>query len=182
MTTIARFDRPGLLERLTNSTAFAVLFGMASLVLAPSVLMGLFVLPALFVPAARASSEVWMWLLLSVGGVLGYVGLFRARRPSSSSADYRATLTCLGIGIATGATVVGKLVDSTMFDDAFTAGAAVVPAIAIVAALGRVARLRRLRASAAGRVPDSLPLIFLSIALAEALCAIAVGVQLACLG
>ena len=54
MSTIARFERPGLLERLTNSTAFAVLFGMASLVLAPSVLIGLFVLPALFVPAAQS--------------------------------------------------------------------------------------------------------------------------------
>lgn len=182
MSTIARFERPGLLERLTNSTAFAVLFGMASLVLAPSVLIGLFVLPALFVPAARASSDVWTWLLLSVGGVLGYVGLFRARRPSSSSADYRATLICLCIGIAAGATVMAELVDSTVFDDAITAGAVVVPAIPIVAALGRIARLRRLRAAAEGRVPDSLPLIFLTIALAEALCAIAVGVQLSCLG
>jgi hypothetical protein len=77
---------------------------------------------------------------------------------------------------------MAELVDSTVFDDAITAGAVVVPAIPIVAALGRIARLRRSRAAAEGRVPDSLPLIFLTIALAEALCAIAVGVQLSCLG
>jgi hypothetical protein len=39
-----------------------------------------------------------------------------------------------------------------------------------------------LRAAAEGRVPDSLPLIFLTIALSEALSAIAIGVQLALTG
>ena len=180
--TVARYDRPGMLERLTDSTAFAVLLGMTSLVLAPSMLIGLFVVPALLTPAGRASPDVWMWLLLSAGGAVGYVGLFRARRPSSSPADYCVTLVCLATGVVAGLAVLGKVADSSAFEDLLTVGAVVVPAVPVIAALGRIARLRRLRAAAEGRVLDSLPLIFLAVALGEALCAIAVGVQLATAG
>jgi hypothetical protein len=49
-------------------------------------------------------------------------------------------------------------------------------------ALGRIARLRRLRAAALGRMRDSLPLIFLAVALAEAAGAIAICVQLSLAG
>jgi hypothetical protein len=181
MSTLARYERPGLLERLTDSTAFAVLLVMASLVLAPVVLMGLFAmlaLPSLLTHAWDVGSEGLTLLLLPAGGVIGYVGLFRARHPSSSATGYRATLICLGIGMVTAATVAIAIVRAAGLDDVKSA-CALVPAIPIVAALGRIARLRRLRAAAERRVPDSLPLIFLAVALAEALCAIVINLQLA---
>jgi hypothetical protein len=181
MSTIARFDRPGFLERLTDSTAFAVLFYLASIVLVPFVLMGLFTLPTLLTIASSWRWEIWVWMLLPAGGAIGYVGFFLARRSRPSAAGYRATLLCLALGIVAAATVAAALVDTTG-GGAARSLAALIPAIPIVAAFGRIARLRRLRAAAEGRVLDSLPLIFLTVALGEALCAIAIGVQLASAG
>ncbi len=178
MSTMKRYDGPGLLERLTSSTAFAVLFGIAAVMLAPAVLLGIMVLwgSLLDVHAGLGNQLV---ALLPFGGLVGYVGLFRARRPPTSAADYRATLICLGIGLATCGTLIGGLVAMSSAVDFPRAGSFVVLLLLIVAALGRIARLRRLRAEAEGRVPDSLPLIFLTVAIGEALCATAVGVHLA---
>jgi len=177
MSTMARFNRPGLLERLTDSTAFTVLFFLASIVLAPTTVIGLVTVPSLLMQPSTLDFDILAWLFLVAGGATGYIGFFLAHRPGESVAGYRATLICLAIGIVTAVSVAGVIVDATGFDDAKSL-AALVPAIPIVAALGRIARLRRLRAAAEGRVPDSLPLIFLTVALAEAACAIAIGVQL----
>jgi hypothetical protein len=111
--------------------------------------------------------------------LIGYIGLFRARRPSTSAADHWGTLVCLGVGIVTTATLIGGLIAIGAGVDGFAAGAIAVLSLPIVEALGRIARLRRGRAAAEGRVPDSLPLIFLTIAVGEALCAITIGVRLA---
>jgi hypothetical protein len=119
--------------------------------------------------------------LLPYGGLIGYIGLFRARRPPTSTADYWGTLVCLGIGIATAAMLGVGLVAISAGFDLFSAGVVAVLSLPIVAALGRIARLRRQRADD-GRVRDSLPLIFLGLAVAEALCAIAIGMQLAVAG
>jgi hypothetical protein len=53
-----------------------------------------------------------------------------------------------------------------------------VVSVPVIGALGRVARLRRLRA-AQGRARDALPLIFLAVALGELACALAIGARLA---
>jgi hypothetical protein len=108
-----RYDRAGLLERLTSNTLFTVLLGIAATVLVPvilysftqftqCVLLGIMLIGA--VPW-----EILGMLLLPIGGMVGYVGLFQARRPATSSADYWATLTCLGVGIAAAGTVIGEL-------------------------------------------------------------------------
>jgi hypothetical protein len=197
MSTMKRYDRPGLLERLTSSTVFSVLFGIAATLLAPVVLLGLTLLPGLVLGNANTELADKALLLLPIGGVIGYVGLFRARRPSTSTADYGTTLVCLAIGIATAATIVGVFVaigigvdvdlrgvaaSAVLRAAAAIAAAVVVLSLPIVAALGDIARLRRLRAAAEGRVQDSLPLIFLGLAVAEAACAIVIGVQLAAAG
>ena len=181
MNTVTRYDRPGLLERLTSSTAFAVLFGMASIVIAPSVLIGIAMLPGIVLGELHPELGDKLGLLLPYGGLIGYIGLFRARRPPTSTADYWGTLVCLGIGIATAAMLGVGLVAISAGFDLFSAGVIAVLSLPIVAALGRIARLRRQRADD-GRVRDSLPLIFLGLAVAEALCAIAIGMQLAVAG
>ena len=99
-------------------------------------------LPALFACLRQSEPDVWTWLLLVGGGVLGYVGVLP-----------RATTVLVVCGISRDADLPlyrnrhgghrrGEFVDSTVFDDAITAGAVVVPAILIVAALGRIACLR----------------------------------------
>ena len=174
-----RYETPSLLERLTSSTAFAVLFGLASVAVAPIVLVGLVMLPGVIVGKAGMHLGDYLGLLLPYGGLIGYVGLFRARRPSTSVKDYWITLVCLGVGTTTAATLIGAFIAIGVGVDWFAAGAIIVLSLPIIAALGRIARLRRLRSAAEGRLPDSLPLIFLTVAFAEALCAIAIGAQLA---
>ena len=151
MTTMMRYDRAGLLERLTSNTLFTVLLGIAATVLVPvilysftqltqCVLLGIMLIGA--VPW-----EILGMLLLPIGGMVGYVGLFQARRPATSSADYWATLTCLGVGIAAAGTVIGELLTIDI-DYRVVAGFIVVLSLLIVAALGRIVRLRRQRAAA----------------------------------
>jgi hypothetical protein len=146
-----RYDRAGLLERLTSNTLFTVLLGIAATVLVPvilysftqftqCVLLGIMLIGA--VPW-----EILGMLLLPIGGMVGYVGLFQARRPATSSADYWATLTCLGVGIAAAGTVIGELLTIDI-DYRVVAGFIVVLSLLIVAALGRIVRLRRQRAAA----------------------------------
>ena len=151
MTTMMRYDRAGLLERLTSNTLFTVLLGIAATVLVPvilysftqftqCVLLGIMLIGA--VPW-----EILGMLLLPIGGMVGYVGLFQARRPATSSADYWATLTCLGVGIAAAGTVIGELLTIDI-DYRVVAGFIVVLSLLIVAALGRIVRLQRQRAAA----------------------------------
>jgi len=146
-----RYDRAGILERLTSNTLFTVLLGIAATVLVPvilysftqftqCVLLGIMLIGA--VPW-----EILGTLLLPIGGMVGYVGLFQARRPATSSADYWATLTCLGVGIAAAGTVIGELLTIDI-DYRVVAGFIVVLSLLIVAALGRIVRLRRQRAAA----------------------------------
>jgi hypothetical protein len=146
-----RYDRASLLERLTSNTLFTVLLGIAATVLVPvilysftqftqCVLLGIMLIGA--VPW-----EILGMLLLPIGGMVGYVGLFQARRPATSSADYWATLTCLGVGIAAAGTVIGELLTIDI-DYRVVAGFIVVLSLLIVAALGRIVRLRRQRAAA----------------------------------
>jgi hypothetical protein len=182
MSTVSRYDRPGLLERLTDSTAFTVLFGISATIFVPFVLLGLTVLPGIVLGAANADLGDKLGLLLPYGGLIGYIGLFRAYRPSTSTAGYRTTLACLTVGIVTAASLIVGLIGMDLGVDVVRVIAIVALSLPIIAALGRIARLRRLRAAAEGRVLDSLPLIFLAVALGEALCAIAIGVQLACAG
>jgi len=151
MSTMMRYDRAGLLERLTSNTLFTVLLGIAATVLVPvilysftqftqCVLLGIMLIGA--VPW-----EILGMLLLPIGGMVGYVGLFQARRPATSSADYWATLTCLGVGIAAAGTVIGELLTIDI-DYRVVAGFIVVLSLLIVAALGRIVRLQRQRAAA----------------------------------
>ena len=179
MSATARYDRPSLLEQLTSSTAFVVLLAIAATILAPFVLLGLTVLPGVIMNESNPDVGDKLGLLLPYGGLIGYIGLFRAYRPVTSTPGYRSTLVCLAVGMATAATLIVGLVAVGIGVDWVSGTAIAVLSLPIIAALGRSARLRRLRAAAEGRVPDSLPLIFLAVAIGEALCATAIGVHLA---
>ena len=151
MSTMMRYDRAGILERLTSNTLFTVLLGIAATVLVPVILYSFTqftqcVLLGIMLIGAVPWESLGM-LLLPIGGMVGYVGLFQARRPATSSADYWATLTCLGVGIAAAGTVIGELLTIDI-DYRVVAGFIVVLSLLIVAALGRIVRLRRQRAAA----------------------------------
>jgi len=181
MSTVTGYGRPGLLERLTSSTAFAVLFGIAATILAPTLLFGMVFGTAALVFGFHGSDDVAM-VLLTIGGFIGVIGLFRSQRSVASPSDYRLTLASLAIGILTAVALAGALVARLGLDDKLSIAGIVLSIPPVLTALGRIARLRRLRAAELGRVRDSLPLIFLAVALAEAACAIAICVQLSFAG
>jgi hypothetical protein len=181
MSAPARYDRPGLLERLTSSTAFAVLFGIAATILAPTLLLGVLVSAMALIFGFHETDDLAL-LLVTFGGVVGVIGLARARRAPTSRFDYRLTLAALASGLVTAAAIVGALAARTGLEDKLTMAAIALMVPPFLAGLGRISRLRRLRAAAEGRVRDSLPLIFLAVALLELACAGAIGLQLAIVG
>jgi hypothetical protein len=181
MNAVGRYDGPGLLERFTSSTAFAVLCAIAMTILAPTLLLGVFVSAAALIFGVQETDDLAI-VLLTVGGVVGVFGLVRAQRAPASRFDYRLTLGALASGLLTAAAIIGALVARAGLEDKLTIAAIALMVPPFLAGLGRVARLRRLRAMSEGRVPDSLPLIFLIIALSELACAAAIGLQLGIAG
>jgi len=181
MSTMTRYDSPGLLERLTSSTAFSVRFGIAVTELAPTLLFGIVIATAALLFGFHERDDVAI-VLLAIGGIVGVIGLFRSQRPAGSQSDYRLTLISLVIGILAAIAFCGALVARLGLEDKLSVSGIALSIPPVLTALGRIARLRRLRAAALGRVRDSLPLIFLGVALVEAACAIAIGVQLSLAG
>jgi hypothetical protein len=181
MSTIERYERPGLLERLTSSTTFVVLLSIAATILAPTLLFGAIISAVALIFGFHETDDLGI-LLFTVGGVVGIIGLARARRAPASRFDYRLTLVALASGLATAIAIVGVLVARAGVEDKLTLAATALMAPPLLAGLGSVARLRRLRAAAEGRVRDSLPLIFLGLALVELACAAAIGLRLAIVG
>jgi len=177
MSIMTRYDRPGLLERLTSSTAVAVLFGLAATILAPTLLGGIVLATASLLFGFHDRADVAI-VLLTIGGVVGVIGLFRSLRPATSRSDYRLTLSSLAIGILTVFALTTALIARLGLEDKLSIAGIALAVPPVLTALGRIARLRRLRAAALGRVRDSLPLIFLAVALVETACAIAICAQL----
>jgi len=183
MSTTGARERIGMLERLTSSTAFAVLLVLAGLILGPVLLLGLAALPMfLSVVPVTSKPEVWAVALLPLGGLIGVVGLVLTLRPPETSIRYGITLVCLAIGVATAIVLAATLVIGASAGDLLSVVTVPVLAVPVLAALGRVARLRRLRAAVQGRAQDALPLIFLGLALGELAIALAIGAQLASAG
>ena len=183
-------ERIGVLERLTDSTVFAVLFVCAALVLGPILLFGLAMLPLSLTQALRTiHSDALTLALLPLGGAAGFIGLFLTTRPPETLAGYRILMLCIALGIATAIVMAGGFIANAASTSLgggdsfwFNALGVFVLAIPVLAALGRVARLWRLRAAAEGRAQDALPLIFLAVALGELACAIVIGARFAMAG
>src|SRR4029079_13311393 len=106
------------------------------------------------------------------------IAVFRSCGPAMSRSDYRLTLSSLAIGILTVFELTTALIARLGLEDKLSIAGIAVACRPVLRALGRIARLRRLRAAALGRVRDSLPLIFLAVALVETACAIAICAQL----
>ena len=186
MTNATFGERIGVLERVASSTAFIVLLVFAGVVLGPTLVLGLVTFPLFLREAlATASLESWLMVLLPFGGAAGVIGLFLTRRPPETVAGYRLMMLCIVIGIATALVVAGVLASAAAGGSrawVLSAAGIFVLAIPVLAALGRVARLWRLRAAAEARAPDAFPLIFLAVALAELALALTIAAELAMVG
>jgi hypothetical protein len=166
-------DMPtALIEKLTSTTAFAILFGISVLPTGGLLLLGL-----VFTPMVVASGELQPsagFLALTTGGVLGFLGLVRSRwrgGPATKGAIER-TIVCLVAGIAAalvvaGAAVIGALAEPRWIRPMLGLGStiAIPHVVLILAAVGAIERMKRLYAAANGEPFDGLPVTFLLIAI-----------------
>ena len=160
------------LERFTSSTVFAVLFTLSVLLVAPLLLLGLVLLAVLIAGADSGAAPLLGWV---GGGVAGLIGLFRGRARAwpISSASVEATIVCLVAGIIAALCVLGAAVviyehDARSVDRwslALWALVAVPHAVLIVAGVASLERLPRRYLRVTGERFDSVPVIFLLVAL-----------------
>lgn len=190
------------IERLTGSTLFGALLGIALLITVPIVLLGLVLgLPVMLAALVDAPSP-WMLPVTAaiLGGGIGMLGLLRSRRTAFAAPGTRATIVMLAIGVATAVAMIAAIV-AGLGQAGFRGNAVAVPGLALCACLAilgvegiaEIVRAIRLASPvenpAAGRtesaaVPgghkrDALPWIFLGIALAQVIVAAAINVSLA---
>jgi len=174
----------GLMERITDTGVFEVLFWLSGIVVLP-----VFALGALFAPFALPTGLsgqpfALAYFALTAGGAIGLTGWVRAhlamRAPERHGIS--VTLFCLVVGIVTALVVAGGTVAATLADlrdgsdraawfrsglSGAYAAAHVVWALGGVGRMERVARRYRERT---GRAFDSIPFVFLLVAIGLALC------------
>jgi hypothetical protein len=180
----ASADAPklGSLERLASSKAFGILFGFAMLLVAPVVVAGWGLTLLMLAPGGE-----WVWPLLpTAAGTLGVVGWIRAQQhvDAARSGGIDLTIACLAIGVA--ATLVPMGFAAALWIDAPYLGSgpwvatvfAAAHFIVAVRAMGWMQRLARHHAASTGEGFDSLPLLFLLIAVALAVVALTISLTL----
>jgi hypothetical protein len=174
----ARRDRhaEGLLERITSSTGFLVVFALSVVIVAPTLLVGVL---GTILAITMASPRLWVLpAMLVAGGFLGMLGWFRAHRHAHEMWHGRieATLVLLAVGVAAAAGGTAMLAYEAAADIRSWSespvpwfGAAVVAAhvVVILRALGWMRRLAREYAERTGIRFDGLPVMFLLLGIAQ---------------
>jgi hypothetical protein len=173
-------------DRLTRSEVFTALFALATLVVAPVLLMGWLGTPLLVL--SSSSSDRWVgYVMLTAAGTAGVVGWIRAHWQIGASprGSVETTLICLALGVAAAlvpigfaafAWIEGEYQGSTIWATTIVGAA---HAIVSIAAVGWMQRLAWHYADRTGRRIDSLPIIFLLVAVALAAAAILVATGVA---
>jgi hypothetical protein len=167
-----------LFDRLTDGAGFAVLLAISGVIVLPILFLGLvLLLPMLVLDLAAhgADAETLALATLPLGGVIGVVGLLRARwgtaRPERHNVT--ATLIFLAIGAITAA-AVGGLVLVEALVQARTFGSpqpllsvlfASANAVWIVSGIAAVRRLARRLAERTGEAIDAVPVLLLLVVL-----------------
>jgi hypothetical protein len=166
------------LERLTSTTAFAVLLGLSAAVGLLLLLAGGMLASALLTAGDARSVPVSG---LVAGGCAGLAGLLvgRASPDPPRAGRIELTIVLLGGAVAAALVVIACAV-GLVYTRIPGAGIAVMPAfvagahgVLIVAAAGTAARLTRRYAEHAGEPFDALPTVLLLAALSLALLALA---------
>lgn len=171
-----------LIERWTDTTGFGIALGLSGAFVFPVLALGLIasvVLIGVGVVQRTAEFAGAAIVVLSLGGVVGAVGVLRASKAARSPATHNvtATLVCLAIGAATALALAGIV--------AYPAGLMlaergaplrILPGVLAVAALviwsvfgiGRIQRVARRYAEVTGRALDGMPAAMLCVAIALA--------------
>ncbi len=178
-----------LIDRWTDTGAFRLALFFSGLIALPVLLLGSMTAVTLLAAAVarqRAELEGAAIVFLSVGGVLGFLGYLRAHRDARdpSERDMTTTLVCLAIGVATALFVAGfvaaEAIESWLAPWGsgrwFAFGAPFVAAHVVwaVAGVGWMQRLARRYAEDTDRSFDSMPVVFLAVAIALATAAVLV--------
>ena len=169
-------------DRLTRSEAFSVLFAMATFVVVSVLLVGWIGTPLLLLSSSKPDQWV-AYVLLTAAGTAGVVGWIRAQRQIGPSprGSIETTMICLSLGVAAALVPIGFA--AWAWTDAEHVGSKIwattivgaAHAIVIIGAVGCMQRLGWHYADRTGRRFDSLPVIFLLVALGLATAAILVA-------
>jgi hypothetical protein len=179
-------DRPWL-DRWTDTTLFRAALVLSSMAVVPVLGLGALVAvvggAAIVAQQSTVDLEQALFGLVTIGGVLGFLGYARAhlaaRRPLRHNVTF--TLLCLAAGVVAALTVAGYALLATfnglsspwsarewLLLGAPFVGANVVWALAGIAWMQR---LPRRYAESTGRVFDTLPVMLLLVAIALAIAA-----------
>jgi hypothetical protein len=166
------------IERWTDATAFGVALGLAGAMVVPVLALGVLVtvIGGSFLIQERASIELEQAVfgLVSVGGLLGFIGYVRAHRGAKSPACHNvtATLLFLSAGVATALAVAGAVVIGTLYGIRSagslgwvwaTTAFASANVVWVFAGIASMQRLMRRYAEKTGRAFDGLPLVLLFV-------------------
>jgi hypothetical protein len=182
-----------LIDRWTDNAAFRLALFFSGLIAVPVLLLGLLGTVSLLVAAVarqRAELEGAAFVLLSLGGALGFLGYLRAHRAARDPSGHAMTTTllCLAIGVVTALGVAGfiaaEAIESWLSpwgSARWLAFAAPFGAANVVWALAGVAWIQRLSylyAEETGRRFDTVPAMMFFVAVALATSAVLVMTSL----
>ena len=182
-----------LIDRWTDTAGFRLVLFLSGLVALPILLLGLVATVSLLAAAVvrqRAELEVAAVALLSIGGALGLLGYVRASVGAKAPRRHNvtATLLCLASGIVTALFVAGFVAAEAISSWlvpwgsarwlAFAAPFVAAHVVWALAGIGWMQRLPRRYAEQTGRLFDTLPVVFLAVAVALAAAAVAVTTAL----
>lgn len=170
-------------DRITDTGTFAVLFGMSGVLILPVLALGV-LFSMFFVPRGLMGEPVAVgFVALSAGGAIGVAGWIRAhlamRAPERH--DITLTLLCLAVGIVTAlvvgvGTVVVTLADlhdtwglATWSSSGLAGAFGAAHLVWVLGAIGWMERLARRYKERTGRAFDTIPVVFLMVAIALAL-------------
>jgi hypothetical protein len=169
-------------DRLTRSEGFTALFAVATLVVGPVLLLGWLGTPLLLLSMSDPARSI-PYFLLTAAGTAGVVGWIRAHWQIGPSprGNVETTMICLSLGVAAALVPIGFAafaaiprghVGANVWAATILAAA---HAIVAIAAVGWMQRLAWHYADRTGRRFDTLPVIFLLVALGLAAAAIVVA-------
>jgi hypothetical protein len=182
--------RRQLIDRMTDTPAFAVVLFLSGLVVLPVLALGVLVSPFFLIggPAAAGAGGL-VFIVLSTGGAIGIVGWLRARWGARTPERHNIglTLAFLAIGIATALAVGGiiayfAITDARTWTDPKLIATAVFVFAHGVWIVGGIAWIERLMFSYAvrtGRIFDAIPVALLLVALGLVLAVLLVLATLA---
>ncbi|HEX5048577.1 MAG TPA: hypothetical protein VFX89_15790 [Gammaproteobacteria bacterium] len=173
-----------LVDRITDTRTFTALFWLSGIVVLPVLALGVLFSPLYLSGGLLGEPVAFAFVALTTGGAIGVTGWIRAHLAMREPERHGITLTllCLAIGIVTALAVAAGTVVATLSgsEDSWdraawlsavpAAGFAAAHLVWVLGAVGWMERVARRYRERTGRAFDTIPFVFLIVAIGLALC------------